>query len=691
MNGQATPTSQGFLRGTDATALRARAATPPFDRLWARLAARTRQVAQRALRTNFSDSHGSLRWHSHTPMLTAAALVHLVEEDEAMLDYFEKALAFADAQSRSRLATNEHLAIHSHAEVAIAADLLRGSLSATARSRLCDFMREVAIDSNAGDAYIVQGGGGNISWAHNVQAGVCALLWGQECGHPRWREVVQDAINHTRAYLEYGCDAGGFSYEGSGYGHSVFAVMFPFLELLALTGFANLYESEPRLRKIGPAAQLQMFPNGSYLVNDNDMGLRGVESMPYLLLLAKRFDDGSLRGLWEAYQGPGHPIRPYGDMQPWIAQRVGDGTRNLDVFLPDPHQSLFFAFLSWEPEKPVQALQDSTLPLAEYSRGTEIVNLRTSWNADAVYANLLGSGRSPMSLTHGHTDAGHFSLFAHGEYLAIDTGRYNSDEDQHSVMLVNGKPHQAIAPGWGIEFRSGRVSQFESQPLLSHTRVDAAHQKGCLWAVRDFLWVPLGNDEAYMVVLDNVNKDNQHHRFWWQLQAHPHAKIEIENSWQARVVRQHARLEISCAAPGLTHGKGLAELYLRQDVKEWHYPYGAEPLLRKRHDHEGLLNTSYYRPRLLAEHGNGQVMTVIAPRRTAAPPLLVRRRDQKRLLWVEIETPLGTDTIIAAPNHGFIQTQSFRCLTELLFLRHDAAGERTMVWSLGGAPLQPLE
>jgi hypothetical protein len=504
---------------------------------------------------------------------------------------------------------------------------------------------------------------------------------------------VQRGINHTRCYLKYGCDEKSYSYEGTGYGHIVFCFMFAFVELLALTGFADLYRSEPTLRKMAFASQLSMFPDGSFLVDDNDLGLIGSESISGLLMLAKRFDDPQIRGFWDAFQGPQHPLRPYGDMRPWVIQRTSSSKSHPDSseILGDPRSSHFYSFLYWQPEKPVTPLEESTLPRADYSPGTECINLRTSWGTDAVYANIQAAGRSRMSLTHRHADAGHFSIFAHGEYLAIDTGRYNSDEDQHSVVLVDGKPNVPIAPGWGMDFLSGRVSHYESQNLLTHARVDAAHLKGCHWANRDFLWVPLGGDDVYMVVIDNLNKDNARHTFWWQLQAHPDTKIEIDSDWQARICGEHARLDLSFIWPSAQDFPAAPHRFtLRQDVKEWQYPYGDDKSIQMRHEHEGLLYTSYLRPRLLGELDglNGQMLTVVAPRRSGAAPLQVRRRMAKRLLWLEIETPIGRDTIITALDHGFIQTDEFRCMSEVLFLRHNAEGKRIAQWSLGGGQLE---
>src|SRR5690606_23478866 len=118
---------------------------------------------------------------------------------------------------------------------------------------------------HSGDRYYrSHGGGGNVNWCQTVCAAICALLWGEASGRDDWREVVQHGIEYSRCYLAWGTDAGGFSYEGTGYGHSVFAYMFIFVELLVTAGHADLYASEPRLRQVAEASLQRLFPDGSY-------------------------------------------------------------------------------------------------------------------------------------------------------------------------------------------------------------------------------------------------------------------------------------------------------------------------------------------------------------------------------------------------------------------------------------------
>ncbi len=679
--------SRGLLAGFAIGELKTKITREPYAKLWTRLKMRTREVMKAARDSGFEVGTGGLGWHSRTPMLPEAALLARLAEDGDALRYVEECIDFLNAFSRQKMADGDRaLLLHSHAEVAMATDMLRDLLSPEALEALLGFMREIAIDYHAGmDSYIMYGGGGNIVWCHNVQAAVCALLWGEDCAHPAWQEVVEHGINHTRCYLKYGCDASGFSYEGTGYGHGVFQVMFMFVQLLQQSGHADLYRTEPRLREIIEASLRVLFPDHSFLTNDNDVGLIGAESMPYLLLAHRAYGDPLYLGFWYAYQGPDNPRRPYGDIRPWVNQLTGIAEPT-----PDAVFSLAMAVLYWDADAPRIELAQADRPTAHYAPGTETANLRSSWRTDAVYVNIQGAGRSHMSQTHRHADAGHFAIFAHGDYLAIDTGRYNSDEDQHNVVLVDGKCHRPIAPGWGMDPLSGRLSKFQQTELLSYVRADMAQEKACFWADRHFLFVPWGPDDAYLVVLDNLNRDNQKHSYWWQLQGNPEFAFTIDGERRATLHGKNARLDINFAIPSpQDFPEEPHTIKLRQDVKEWHWPYGREQDTDVMEKH-GLLVSSVRRPRLIAEVTglNGMILAVISPRRQNAEPLAVRQLEERRILRIEIACGAFTDTVLAALDHGFIRLDGIEALTELAFMRRDSSGKLIGSWTIDGSPLQ---
>lgn len=674
--------SIGFLAGIDLSHLRAKAHSPQFAPLLARLIARTKEQAAAARASGFSIYTGAIGWHDATPAVLEAALIALLDDDQDMLLYVTQCIdsltAYA-AKARQQKPDAKLLLIHSHARVAMAADMLRSKLPAEAMSRLLAFCRNTAIDYNPGTDGITQFcAGSNIQWAHAAQAGVCALLFGEDSAHPDWRSVVDRAIEQSIAYLKYGCDASGFSFEGTGYGHGVFAHLFPFVELLKRSGYADLYATQPRLRAIFESTFVSVFPDRTFLTNDNDVGLIGASSLFYFLFAHKQYADPAYLAFWHAYQGPNHPLRPYGDLSPWANKISGLTTTPLDA-----HSTHFFTFLYWDGQ-PAADLQSADRPLATYAPGTERVDIRTSWSTDAVYFNILGAGRAHQSQTHRHADAGHFSIFAHGEYLAIDTGRYNSNEDQHSVMLVEGKNQRHI-DRWGMDQSHGHLAGFHTSGPLTYIRAEMAHMKNCIWADRHFLAINHGTDAAYLITLDNFNVDQQPHNYLWQLQAGHDCAITIPSNRTATLTGKRARLDITLAIHSPADFAQPQTLSLRQDMQEWQWPYGKNQPITGALAVPGL-SSSVRRPRLLADHfgPNGIVMAVISPRKLHQAPLTVTQHAQHRTIHIEIKSENYTDTILAAPDRSMIITPQLRVLSELVFRRHDHQGQLIHSWCLNG-------
>ena len=78
------------------------------------------------------------------------------------------------------------------------------------------------------------------------------------------------------------------------------------------------------------------------------------------------------------------------------------------------------------------------------------------------------------------------------------------------MVIVEGECAH-FCEGWGQDFHSGRLEASETNDLLTYCCIDAAHMKECLIALRHFMFVPYGPDQAYLITLDNINKDNQIH------------------------------------------------------------------------------------------------------------------------------------------------------------------------------------
>lgn len=683
--------SRGLLAGVDGNELLRRLTRPPYRRLWDRMTARLRDVGGRAMQDPLPYlGYGHLGWHSVSPLVVEAGLMLRLTGDAQSKRYIEWCIhLLADIHGRpdAHKTLGQRVPLLSHGEIALAADLCRDLLEPSAIDSLKQLVRERMIDANDGDSRMLGfGGGANTPVCRAIQAGLVALVWGEDAGHSNWERVVDLARDAAVLYVHRGVDPGGYGYEGPGYCHGTLFYVYLLAQLLRQTGRDDLFAKHGVLGRIPQAAQSLLFPDRHSMGNTNDLGMLTPHNMVWLPLTARHYNRPADLGLWQAYQGPDHPLRPYGDTIDWTIRDTG--REDLQSLHAMPYA---LTFLWWDEEAPATPLEQSTLPTANYSPGVETANFRTSWSREAVYLGVQGAGRSHVCHGHAHADCGHFSLFAYGEYLAIDTGRYNTDEDQHNVVLVDGKPHMPVGDGrWGANRSSGRLADFQRHALLDYARADAAMMKGCAWADRHFLFVRTGGDDAYVVVVDAINVDQTPHALHWQLHTDPRQRIEILGPRSAAVAGTRARLDLTFAVhPANDPTREAETLKLITGEKEWGWPYGVGNIAGN-HDRTGLLQTSFKRPRLLAvvSETAGHLLTVLSPRRAGQPALTVRQIPQRKVLHVEIDLGDRIDTVIAALDHGYIKLPGIRGWSELALIRRDRTGRLTDAWTADGVGLE---
>jgi hypothetical protein len=81
-------------------------------------------------------------------------------------------------------------------------------------------------------------------------------------------------------------------------------------------------------------------------------------------------------------------------------------------------------------------------------------------------------------------------------------------------------------------------------------------------------------------------------------------------------------------------------------------------------------------------------MSVMVPRRTGAESLFVRELPAARILRAEVSWSGGTDTIIAALDHGRIDLPGIRGWTQLAVIRRGPDGQVQSTWTIDGTPLE---
>lgn len=674
---QSMNTSKGLLAGVDPSMLIRRIEREPYRSIFGRLQKRWRDTATAGPKLRENGVLGNLYV---TPLIIEAGLEYRLTGNAEALAHVESQITMLLARYKdAAVPEKKRRAIVSHSMIALAADLCRDGLSPAARASLLELMVDHCLGRHQGHLpFLYYSGGANIPLAVSIHAAICALTWGEESGYRGWDAVVEITHDYCRAYLQRGVDSSGFFYEGTGYGHECMYYLALYAQLLLQNGRQNLFLEEPVLEHI-PDASLQIcLPDRSGLTNINDMGLIFPWSMPWLLLTARHYRRPDHLGFWQEFCGPDHPERPCGDVVPWYVKTFGADTLRGFEHIP----SLALALLWLDTEAPATPTVKSALPVASYAAGTETACFRTSWSHDAVYVNVLGQGRSVSSLTHGHADAGHFSLFAYGDYLAIDTGRYNTDEDCHNVVLVDGANHNPTGGGLARNPYHGRLLRFQTSPLVDAICVDAAQVKGCIWANRYCLFVKGEGDAAYFVTVDSLNKNSDQRAFHWQLHTHPDFKIGIESPHRATIQGGRTCLDVHFVSPGPDDFSSQPHtLTLRQDAPYWQNGKDkANPEALK----TGLMVTCYQHPRLVAEQTGicGQLMAVMAPRRKQDPPTVIRTLPEKRWLAVEVEFGPYVDTLIAAPDHGCIRLPEGPVFAEILLRRRDRQGRLVNEWTM---------
>ncbi len=704
------PVSKGLLAGVSLEEMKARISRDPYRPYWERLTARWREIAAWEAETGEVRYIGSCAGAQITWLVREAALEYRLTGNPDALAYVARQIdKLADVYlHRPEEWKKAHGRIHpywSKADVALAVDLCRDGLDAARMATFLRLAREHLVEApyigwDSATRYL---GGHNMSVTEQACAGICALVWGADCGRGDWEAIVERAIDSCRAYARNGLDRSGYGYEGTMYAVIPVETIYLLAQILLQNGRENLFESIPELSAAPTALRSLLFPDRTALVPLADGGIASPKSFAWLLLAARHFGRPEDLAFWYEFRGPGRAADPCANNNPPPLWPKGSerGPARRDGWGQD-----LFPFLWWDAAAPVTPLDVSPQPTAGCSHGTEVAAFRTSWGRDAVHVVVSGQGRGHASLDHAHSDAGHFTMFAHGEYLAIDTGYWNVYEDQHSVVLIDGQgPFNRTGDERYRKHYAGRLEGFQRHALLDYVRADAAHPRNCVWADRHVLFVRTGGDGAYLVAIDNINPDHRAHTYQWQLQAHPESTVRVTGDTTASVERAKSRIDVAFIPPLPTDFTGSPyPLTLQSEHVYGAYVQGhaaglkgAAGLIRDyiytedeaRRETTDLTYSSWYHPRLTAEFTGpvGLLMSVLSPRRAGEPARPVRRASGHRVFRAEVDCGAFTDTIIAALDHGLIRMPDVAGTTELALIRRDRSGRVMDHWTVDGSPL----
>lgn len=515
---------------------------------------------------------------------------------------------------------------------------------------------------------------------HNITLGVGAgAFWNVlgvlgDPGVPDLTREIGELVRMLEATLHvvYGPD--GYPEEDMGYGTLVGASMSLLAETLRRAGIYDPYAACPRYAEFGRAVLHFVQPWGENLSTTGDHGDDFGMREFVLPCLARETDDPTL--LWLlgtlSYPTPESevPLRP--------------GFR-----MPASTLSLLSLGAMAKPVHPARA----KVGTAFRDRGRGIVSFRSGWRADDAFAVFDGSQRSPSAQGHFHASCGHFSLSALGEYFAIDTGRYNIEQNCHNVVLVDGKSGRSTDGEWSYAKHDGVLIDYVPDTFVDFAAVNSSHQHDCFWARRCLGLVKgPGAPSAYVWTVDDINKANDFRQYWWQLHTCPENVIRTRtHSAAIKGWRRGNWLDVHWILPDpAEYSEPHRLLSVTQDVATTSsYKYVPDPHSRVSdvpRPADMIHWSVFVRPRLLAKFAglNGRILSLMVPRRKGEPAARVTRLPSvpnslaARIRFADVE-----DTVIFAYEHNLLEAGDVVGRGQWCVVRRSRNNGRILAHALG--------
>ncbi len=582
------------------------------------------------------------------------AMLAFLDDDQAARDAVLRLLRLLPVLHDRTLGgqTRHRLGYYAAISIAPAYDLAYEFLTPEQRRELdCWLLRIIReLLAELGPFFPVQAGS-NIPLNKLLNAIMLMLVVENNSGVPALDKEWELVLMYAEAGV-HGClSLDGYPAEDMGYGTIMAGRLGMVMELLRRAGKYDVYKNCPRYGKFGRAILHMVQPWGEYLSTTGDHGDDFGMREFILPRLAAETGDPTLLWLLGTLSYP---------------SRLAAGEKPAEVRLRPgfqvPHKAypLLFADQFSQARHPAKA----KIPTAFCDRGRGLVSLRSGWTAKDTFVLFDASQRPPNASGHEHASGGHFSLSALGEYFSIDTGRYNMEQDCHSVVLVNGRSGRDTKGQWRFMEHAGRLTAFEPGGFVDLAAADTSLQHNAYWARRHLALVKGHGVPAYVWVIDDINVCNGEFDYWWQMQVCPENQIQIRQE-HATVAgwRKGNLLDVHFAQPLGPGAKFHRLLEITQDVGQpSSREYVGDPLaayrqLKMSRPAEQVHYSAFQRPRLLAKfRGFGFLMSIMLP----------REKDTVAARVTALEAPPGSiaaritfgdleDTVIFAKGTGLLR------------------------------------
>ena len=312
---------------------------------------------------------------------------------------------------------------------------------------------------------------------------------------------------------------------------------------------------------------------------------------------------------------------------------------------------------------------NADVPTQFRERGRGIVSFRGDWFEDSTLLLFDGAQRNGSASKHFHASGGRFSISALGEYFAIDSGRYDLDQDQHNVVLIDGKSGHTRGGNWHCHMHSGILTDYQPGAFCDVAAADLTAQSNCDWARRTVGLVKRERDAgdgesamgppAYVWCADDINKDTYtEHEYWWTLNTSPENVIRthrhhasIRGCRQGHWLDVHVFSEQADGAVSYDQDENVTSStsYVKNARQR------AEAMDEPRHMVHGPV---FVRPRLVVRSTSviGRFVALMLPRRRGEKKATVRRISSlPNSVAVPIEQGGTVDTLIYAWDHRILE------------------------------------
>lgn len=616
------------------------------------------------------DGWQSFGWIA-TYALREIALVGVLDKD-------------ADAvEAARRILAMPHGHVWSHGFGPQAFDLLYDRLPSEDRRRFvtqaADLVRKQVAD---GRSHYLKHAGHNMTLCSVMVNALMALLAIK--GEPESGDLSREEralLTFFEATLHVVFNPNGYPEEDIGYGTDVAAVMAEQVEALRRAGLYDAYTQCPRYRLFGRALLHFVQPWGEYLAMTGDHANCIWFRQLILARLATENRDPTL--LWLL-----------GVLRHDQSMMANPTPLNRDIELRKgfrvPVESLSLLVLDDLARRPVSPAQ-ARVPTAYRDPGRGIVSFRSGWRADDTFMVFDGSQRSPSAQGHFHASGGHFSLSALGEQFAIDMGRYNTEQNCHNVVLIDGQSGRATDGQWGMTFWHGNLIDYRPGAFCDFAAADSSQQHNCYWARRFIGLVKGAGRPAYAWTVEDINKANDWAAFWWTLNTCPENTIALGE--RHAVVRgwKHGHLmDVHFILPSPQAYPKPHTLTLAQDEPTTSsYRYIPNPHARVQDYVRPAAQVNhivFVRPRLIAKVGgyNGRFMTLLLPRHQDRPPPTVEPlATTDNALAVRIADDRTEDILIWAYEHHLLEAGPVKARGQWCVVRRALRTSRVLAWELG--------